>query len=146
MDIDRAYGVDGVEVVWSKSLIPAVLAPLRLVVASYGCLLRITDLSKVEQAFATVVEKSMAALYSVSRGLEKEFVSRTKAGGAPRHHDFGMKQDPAYFIYMVDADSVESATGLYEIVSMGREASECLQEVFADYLASPPSTEPPAPV
>lgn len=88
----------------------------------------------------------MAALYSVSQGLEAEFVSKTKAQGARKHHDFGIKQDPAYFIYMVDADSMESSTGVYEIVSMGRGASECLREAFVDYWAPPSTTEPRNPV
>jgi len=146
MDIDRAYDIDGIEVIWSKSLIPALLAPLRVVVASYACLLRIADPSRIEQAFATVVDKSMAALYSVSHGLENEFVSKTKSEGVPAHRDFGIKQDPGYFIYMVDADSRESSTGVYEIVSIGREASECLREAFADYLVSPSAIQPPASV
>jgi hypothetical protein len=75
----------------------------------------------------------MAALYSISPGFEEEFVSRVEAEGVPRHRDFGIKQDPEYFIYMVDADSMESPTGVYEIVSMGRKASECLVNAFADY-------------
>lgn len=120
----------GVEVVWSRSLIPGVLLPLRLFFASYASLLRVTDVSKLGEVFFQVLEKSMAGVYEFSRTLEQQFVSQARAQNSENCYDFGVKADPAYMIYIVDADSLESPTGIYEIASVGQGASSRLKDCF----------------
>jgi len=123
----------GVELKWSTSLIPACLAPLRLVVASYAGLLRITDVSALEATFLRACERSMAALYVVRKEYESDLIRITQESRRSAKYDFGIKRDAQYLIYMADADSFESSTGIYEIVSLGSGVSARLRECFDNF-------------
>jgi hypothetical protein len=123
----------GVELTWSRSLIPAYLAPLRLIVASYEGLLRVIDTSQLEATFLRAFDRSMAALYVVRNDYESELIRRSREFIQPAKYDFGIKRDAQYLIYMVDADSFESSTGIYEIVSLGTGASPCMRACFEDF-------------
>ena len=113
---------DGIEVVYCESVIPWYFAPLRLPVASYSGLIRIDDLGKLASTFLKVVSRSMAGIYCFDQRLEEKFLREARGSPAPEFLDLGVKEDPGYFFYVVDADNAESATGLYEIVSCGRES------------------------
>ena len=75
----------------------------------------------------------MAALYVVKNDYVDELIRRSRESGQPEGYDFGVKRDPQYLIYMVDADSFESPTGIYEIVSLGTNSSVCLRSCFDSF-------------
>jgi hypothetical protein len=123
----------GVELSWSRSLIPAYLGPLRLLMASYAGLLRVVDVSLLEATFLRAFDRSMAALYVVRKEYESDLIHRTREPRQSAKYDFGIKRDSRYLIYMVDADSFESSTGAYEVVSLGTGASPCMRACFDEF-------------
>lgn len=123
----------GVEVIWSRSLIPGYLAPIRLLIASYAALIRVNDPAQLTRVFESAMDKSMAAIYVLPRESEPGFIEKVTASRSPPTYDFGAKRDPQYLIYMVDADSTESSTGIYEIVSMGYMTAGCIKECFDNF-------------
>jgi hypothetical protein len=126
-------GNPGVELIWSRSLIPPYLGPLRLVVASYAGLLRVIDAALLEATFLRACDRSMAALYVVRKEYESDLIRRSREPGKSGKYDFGIKRDAKYLVYMVDADSFESSTGTYEVVSLGTGASACMRACFDDF-------------
>lgn len=122
--------IPGVDVMWFRSLIPAYLAPIRLAIASYECAVRVNDVSHLEDAFLRVMKYSMAALYVVAKDCEGDVIGKMRESRKRKKYDFGVKWDPGYLIYMVDADSFEASTGIYEIVSIGVSALPCLRKCF----------------
>ena len=61
----------------------------------------------------------MAGLFVFSIANEASFVSAITSEFSASDETFGLSDSDEYFIYMVDADSSESRTGAYEIVSYG---------------------------
>jgi hypothetical protein len=112
----------GVEVVFSRSVLPPKLRFLRWLVASYEGLIKITDPAKIPHAFFSVLQQSMAGIYFMDARYAGEFVTHLSNAVEKEHLDFGIKVDPAYSIFLVDADNAESSTGLVEICSYGIEA------------------------
>lgn len=115
----RLMGRDGISVVWTASVLPGPARILSRVVASHAGLVRVDDPALIPETFSTLVHASMAGLYLFHPSLEDSFVSRATAAPGPTSYDLGVKEDSGYLIYVVDADSAESGTGMYEIVSHG---------------------------
>lgn len=113
-------------VIWKCSLLTGCFRILNFAVASYAGLIKISDPTKIPELFSVLIEQSMAGLYIFPKSYEAEFIKLVKKNPLPDYSDFGIKQFKDYFFYMVDADNVESATGIYEIVSYG---------VNADYIS-----------
>lgn len=128
--------ITGVEVLWARSLIPAYLAPIRLVIASYEYVARVDDMSRLEEAFLHALEHSMAALYVVAKDREDDLIRQMQVVQKRKKYDFGVKRDPGYLIYMVDADSFEASTGIYEIMSVGVRVLPCIRECFDGFSQS----------
>lgn len=115
---------NGLEVVWFSSALPNYLFFLRGLVASYEGLLKVLDYKKLPEAFLKLVDNSMAGIYMMNKAYEADFVKFVTSSSSIKNYDFGIKRDPSYFYYIVDADNAESKTGIYEIVSYGMNARE----------------------
>lgn len=113
--------LDGVHVEFFRSVLPRKLQVLSWFVASYEGLIRIEDLSRLPEVFLTLMKQSMVGVYFMNKDLACGFVRSVKEKREGALIDFGIKDDPAYSIYIVDADNVESTTGLVAIVSYGRD-------------------------
>ncbi len=109
----------GVEVVGSRSLLRGAAALLRPFIASYEGVVRVTDPSRILYVFTRLMDKSMAALYCVEPERVGALVSQILHQKAEAPIDFGVKTDPGYLLYIVDADNEGSNTGIHEIVSFG---------------------------
>ncbi|MFZ6778728.1 hypothetical protein ACO0LD_18040 [Undibacterium sp. Ji83W] len=121
--------LDGVHVEFFRSVLPRKLQFLNWFVASYEGLIRIEDLSRLPNVFLTLMKLSMVGVYFMDKELACEFVQSVEEKREGALIDFGIKDDPAYSIYIVDADNVESVTGMIEIVSYGRDVSTGLLPV-----------------
>ncbi len=111
--------VNGIEVVFNRSLLPKYMYIFSLIIASYEGLIRIIDPNKLEDAFLKLIECSMAGIYIFHNSGEAEFKKNVINSLGKKEFDFGIKENMDYFFYIVDADNLESSTGMYEIVSYG---------------------------
>lgn len=112
--------LDGIHVEFFRSVLPRKLQFLSWFIASYEGLIRIEDLSRLPDVFLTLMKQSMVGVYFMDKALACGFVRSVKEKRESALIDFGIKDDPAYSIYIVDADNAESVTGMIAIVSYGR--------------------------
>jgi len=112
-------GKRGIELLFFRSLLPWYLRWLGGFVGSYEGLVRIDDLSLLPDVFFTVMDRSMAGVYIFAAGEESNFLNGINSKTHRRQFDLGVKNDPGYCFYIVDADNSESSTGVIEIVSYG---------------------------
>jgi len=120
----KLASLSGTEVVWHGSLLPSYMMILRPFIASYEGVVRIFDTTKLEEVFISLSKMSMVGLYIFDSSLEDLFVETIKNKKYSVYADEVVKQDKGYFIYQVDTDSVESSTGIFEIVSYGVDCSK----------------------
>lgn len=114
---------DGIDVVWYRSLLPKYIRFLSFLIASYEGLVKVSNVQEIPEVFQSLVECSMAAIYVFPQSFEKQFLNDIKKNIHPKNYSFGVQENPSYFVYVVDADNSESATGIYEIVSYGVDAN-----------------------
>ncbi|MCH8623093.1 hypothetical protein [Undibacterium sp. TS12] len=108
----------GLKVIFFRSVLSKKLWFLKWLIASYEGLIRVDQHEILPETFLTLMSQSMVALYIMKPELEAEFVSAV----TNREHkfiDFGVKTDPSYSMYIVDADNAESTTGMVEVISYG---------------------------
>ena len=110
----------GIKVAYYRTVLPKYLRVLQLIGGSYEGLARVDDLSLLPSVFWDLMELSSVGLYCVSASMEAELIKLAR-DSKPRQDDLGVKRDPSYAIYIVDADNSESSTGMIEIVSYGAE-------------------------
>jgi len=108
---------DGLEVLFYRSILPWFAKPLRYVMASYEGLIRIDDPSRLSLVFHTLLDQSMVGVYFIHESMQSELL-RAASEALPTQ-DLGVKVDPTYVMYIVDADNEESSTGIVEIISYG---------------------------
>lgn len=108
----------GLHVIFSRSVLPKSLRFLSWIVASHEGLIRVDRRSVLPETFLALMKQSMVALYFLSSELDGQFVRAVTEQGHG-FIDFGVKADPGYSMYIVDADNAESSTGMVEIVSYG---------------------------
>ena len=113
--------MDGVKVLWNISVLPRKWRWLNRIVASEAGLVKIEKASALVEVFSKVVHSAMAAIYVLPQSAEQMFVTEVRNNPTPADYGFGATDRDDYFIYMVDADSRESSTGVFEIVSYGRD-------------------------
>ena len=111
-------GVSGIHVVIAESPLARRLRWL----PSYRGLIRIDDPSRLPAVFDELTDQSMAATYIFDISLEAAFVDAVRHVDTHRDCSFGVKQDPGYLIYLVDADRDDSPTGMVEFLSYGGSA------------------------
>ena len=121
---------EGIDVVWYGSLLPGYLSPLRLIMASYAGIVRVLNPAKIKDVFEKLSALSMVGLYIFDISLEHRFIEVVKNRKYSRYADEVVKEDSAYFIYLIDADSLESSTGIYEIVSYGKDCPKGLTGIL----------------
>lgn len=112
-------GKRGIELLFFRSLLPWYLRWLSGLVGSYEGLVRIDDLSQLPDVFLALMDRSMAGLYIFAADEEGNFLNGITSKTHRRQFDLGVKNDPGYCFYIVDADNSESSTGVIEIVSYG---------------------------
>lgn len=112
-------GKNGIQLLFFRSLLPWYLRWLSGLVGSYEGLVRIDDLSQLPAVFLSLLDRSMVGVYIFSAADENHFLSGIRCKSNRRQFDLGVKGDPGYCFYIVDADNSESSTGLIEIVSYG---------------------------
>lgn len=110
----------GIDVVWTRSILPDPLKILGFFIASYSGLVKILDHEKLPSITKKLSHLSMAGVYVIDKSMEKEFVDCVSGYPSPRNFDFGTKSDSRYFFLIVDGDNSESTTGIVEIVSYGK--------------------------
>jgi hypothetical protein len=108
-------GLSGIHVVAYESPLPRGLRWL----PSYRGLVRVDDPSRLCVVFDELTGQSTAVIYIFDVSLEAAFVDAARHKGAHRDCSFGVKQDPGYLIYLVDADRDDSPTGMVEFLSYG---------------------------
>ncbi len=111
----------GIQVVFFRSVLPRYARLLRYIVASEEGLIRIDDPENLPDVFLGLMELSMVGAYCMARTCETDFIRSVYVDHRSGHRylDFGLKIDPGYLCYIVDADNVESSTGIVEIISYG---------------------------
>lgn len=120
----------GVEVVWCGSLLPKYLGPLSLLIASYEGIVKVLSPSRIKDVFETLSKMSMVGLYIFNRSLEDNFVQAIKFKKYSMYADEIAQEDSGYFTYQVDADSLESSTGIFEIASYGIDCPKELTSIL----------------
>lgn len=112
-------GKEGIQVLYSQSLLPWYGRWLGCFVGSFEGLVRVSDFSQLPAVFLRLIDRSMAGVYIFSASHENDFLRVVCSNTSERQFDFGVKSDPSYCFYVVDADNSESRTGLIEIISYG---------------------------
>jgi len=115
---------DGVKVIWYESMLPKYLRVFSGVVASYAGIVKIIDPEVLKRTFLTLVDCSMVGIYFFDDTFEKDFVNAIERSLPSEVYNLIIKNDEGYFIYIVDADNFESSTGIYEVISYGKRATE----------------------
>ena len=109
------------EVISTRSALPSILQFASGLIASHEGIIKILDTGALMPTFLQLLHQSMAAVYCFSKGYDKAFIQAWSAKSI-KSYDFGVKEDPRYLIYMVDADNQDSPTGIVEIISYGVDA------------------------
>jgi hypothetical protein len=110
----------GIDVVWTRSVLPGLFKVLGFVIASYSGLVKVLDPQELPSVTRKLSHLSMVGVYVVDKSMEKEFIACVSRYPSPGDFDFGVKSDSRYFFLIVDADNAESSTGIVEIVSYGK--------------------------
>jgi hypothetical protein len=110
----------GVELRWMRSILPGPLKVFSFLIASYAGLVKINNHDQLRAAVKKMCNASMAGIYILKEGAEQRFLKRAMEYPSSGSFDFGIKEDSDYFFFLIDADSAESSTGIYEVVSYGR--------------------------
>jgi hypothetical protein len=85
---------------------------------------RVDDAVVLPEISLKLLEQSMIAVYIADRKFEKDLLQA--ASLRPVSDDLGIKSDPSYTCYMVDADNAGSSTGVMETMSYGVETPSAL--------------------
>lgn len=117
---DHLKKESGVELIWDRSILSGPLRVLSFFIASHAGLVKVLDADMLPSVVKKVCHLSMAGVYIFDKSMEQEFVANVIKNPLPEEFDFGVKKDPGYFFYIVDADNPESSTGIFEIVSYGK--------------------------
>ncbi|HEY2335847.1 MAG TPA: hypothetical protein VGI18_00570, partial [Burkholderiales bacterium] len=110
---------DGIEIVFARTLLPRFIGFLQYVVASHEGLVKINDRSVLPKVFSELMHLASVGIYCVGSSFESNLVRLASESALPRQQDLGVKADPGYMYYIVDADNAESPTGVLEIISHG---------------------------
>jgi hypothetical protein len=121
---DNLRRTEGISLVWYSSIFPKYLRFLSVLIASHAGLIKVINLNKLPEIFLEVCYMSMAGIYVFNKSLEKKFVAEIVKNPLPVNLAYGIKDDAGYFVYVVDADNTESTTGIYEIISYGKNAKD----------------------
>lgn len=113
---------EGVEVIWSRSILSGAVKVFGFFVASQAGLVKVMSPDKLKTVFKVICQSSMAGIFIFDEIFEDYFLKRVTDDVLPRDFSYGIKNDPGYFFYIVDADNFESLTGMYEIVSYGKDS------------------------
>ena len=119
----------GIDVIWYDTILPKIFKPLSFIVASYTGLIKVSDNSFLSKTFIKLIEMAMAGIYIFNKDYQDEFISQIKHNRRSPVSDHIIKKDPSYFIYQVDADNNESSTGIFEIISYGKNCPEELIKI-----------------
>lgn len=114
--------IEGVTLLWSRSVLPRYARIFARLIASQSGLVRIDDAEKFPTVFSLLTEMAMAGVYIFSQEHEAAFVECVTKNRLPTDLSYGIKIDPGYFMYVVDGDNYGVKTGICEIVSYGHEA------------------------
>jgi hypothetical protein len=116
---EKISKLDGVDLVFTKSVLPFFLSFLRPLIASESGLVRVKDPLILPDVFEFLTNQSMATIFIFSTEYESSFIEQVRQSSVVESFDFGVKKDPSYFMYLADTDNSESKTGIYEFVSIG---------------------------
>lgn len=122
--------IPGIEVIWYGSLLPWYLGLFRVAIASYEGIVKVSEPKLIKGTFERLSRMSMVGLYFFDKRLEDAFIETVKTRKFSYYADDLVKQDSGYLIYQVDADSLESSTGIFEIVSYGKTCPKALIELL----------------
>jgi len=122
----------GIDVIWYDTILPKVFKPLSYIVASYTGLIKVIDKTILPEIFTKLIEMAMAGIYIFDGNYQKEFVNQISQNKRSSTSDQIVKKDPSFFIYQVDADNYESSTGIFEIITYGKNCPEELIKIV-DY-------------
>lgn len=114
--------LNGVELLWTGSLLPSPLNFFSCVIGSHSGLYQLSSHDSLDTLFMSLIDGSMAGIYFTSNQAAQDFCSeviRTRGSGPI---DFSIYQNPEYFFYIVDGDNYESSLGLYEVISIGKDS------------------------
>lgn len=121
--------LEGIKVIWYDTILPKIFKPLSFVVASYTGLIKVVDQELLSETFMKLIEMSMAGIYIFNKDYQDEFINQIKQNKRSPISDQIIKKDPSYFIYQVDADNYESSTGIFEVISYGKNCPEELIKI-----------------
>jgi hypothetical protein len=114
--------ISGVNLIFCRSILPKKFSLLRFIIASYEGLFKIEDKLKISEVFLRLADSSMVGLYVFDNRMEHDFIKNVKKELPRTNYDFGIKEDDGYILYVLDADSDESPSGMIELVSFGKNA------------------------
>lgn len=86
--------------------------------ASYRGLVRIDEPSVIVNVVDKLTEQSMVVVFVFDATLESSFLECVR-NDKRRDPGCGVKADPGYLLYVVDADRYDSPTGMFHFLSCG---------------------------
>lgn len=115
---------DRIEFKWFGYYAPSILKIFSPIIAGYGALIKINDISILNELVVKFTHLSMIELFYFSTTFEDEIIDNVKSKV--------WKSDPiklieyldnTYFTLLIDGDNAESTTGYYAVVSYGNMCS-----------------------
>ena len=91
--------------------------------------MKIKNISYIDTIFDKLTEQTMGELYLLNRKEEAVFLSKIQTVNSPLEISEYIKQLPDFFMYQLDADNVESETGMLEIISYGDNCPKSLVDI-----------------
>ena len=102
---------------------------LSVILPSYWGVMKIKNISYIDTIFDKLTEQTMGELYLLNRKEEAVFLSKIQTVNSPLEISEYIKQLPDFFMYQLDADNVESETGMLEIISYGDNCPKSLVDI-----------------
>jgi hypothetical protein len=116
----KLKGAPGLHLAWHRTVLFGTSKWLGSLVHSQAGLVRVNDATLLRDLFFELADHSMAGVYIFSASREARFVESLYENPTPGDFLVGLGGVNDYLVYVVDADNYESSTGIYEIVSIGK--------------------------
>lgn len=97
--------------------------------SSYWGVAEINCILNIEEILEDMTAQVMAELYIFNNKYKEEFNRKISIINNPLKISGFIEQYSDYFMYQLDADNMESKTGMVEIISFGKDCPKILKEI-----------------
>jgi hypothetical protein len=127
--------LDGVEVPWHGNFYgPWWIAPIALLAASRGGLVKINNPEMLEKVFVKLSSLAMVEMFFFSSNLYEELIPYVKKNTWNSFPGLVASKDESYFSFGFDGDSDNSEGGFSSWSAVGNKCPEVLSNSLSEYI------------